>query len=94
MIFVACAKDSAKTQEVNKRSERERERERYIHRADLRLSQSRLASIVIDDRDRDLADRDLDRDLADRDRSRSRSPDCDLAFCSDFIIFFWVLFVF
>ena len=25
MIFVACAKDSAKTQEVNKRSERERE---------------------------------------------------------------------
>ena len=40
-------------------TQRERERERYVHRADRRLSQSRLASIAIDDRDRDLADRDL-----------------------------------
>ena len=46
MISVARAKDSAKTQEANKRSKRERER--YVHRADRRLSRSRRSRLAIE----------------------------------------------
>ena len=46
MISVARAKDSAKTQEANKRSKRERER--YVRRADRRLSRSRRSRLAIE----------------------------------------------
>ena len=70
MISVARAKDSAKTQEANKRSKRERER--YVRRADRRLSRSRRSRLAIEiaispiaiDCDHNRADRDRDLPIA------------------------------
>ena len=90
MISVARAKDSAKTQEANKRSKRERER--YVHRADRRLSRSRRSRLAIEiaispiaiDRDHNRADRDRDLPIA-------ISPFVRIWW---FFSGFWVLFVF